>query len=142
LYYKNPVEDAQINLRLMDVQFFLLFIRNYFIIFFFQCACLDSPKAQLNEGIMITEYVTNLAEQMSVPVSKVVAKDGTKLGCLGVHLLNISSNGEIVSTLVYQADFEALQNNTHSDRLELRVRVALDRLKNMLRPANSKPLPS
>ena len=78
---------------------------------------------------MIKSYVTNLAKQMNVPLSKVSTEEGGKVGCLGVHILNVSHNNHVASALLYQSDFENIQNNEHCDRLETKVRLALDRLK-------------
>lgn len=83
---------------------------------------------------MITEYVTDLAGQMSIPLTRVSTVEGSKVGCLDVHLLNMSSKGKTVSALVYKSELDEIQNGIQSERLELKVRSALGRLKIMLEP--------
>ncbi|MFZ4858245.1 MAG: hypothetical protein ACOYL3_17795 [Desulfuromonadaceae bacterium] len=78
---------------------------------------------------MIKSYVTDLAKQMNVPLSTVSTEEGDKLGCLGVHMLNMSYDGKVTSALIYQSEFDSILNNEQCDRLELKVRIALDRLK-------------
>lgn len=83
---------------------------------------------------MITAYVKDIAIQMNVPVTGVTTVEGSKVGCLDVHLLNISSKGKVVSVLLYQKELDELQNGVHSDRLEVKVGSALIRLRMQLQP--------
>lgn len=83
---------------------------------------------------MISKYVHDIAMQMNIPVSRVTTVEGSKVGCLNVHLLNISSKGKVVSTLMYQKEFDDLQSNVQSDRLEVKVRSALIRLQMQIQP--------
>ena len=83
---------------------------------------------------MIEKYVSDIAIQMGMKLSKVSLVDGRPLGCLDVYLLNISTKERIVSALIFQADLENLEKGICSDRLEVRMRSALSRLKLLLEP--------
>ena len=83
---------------------------------------------------MITKYVSDIAAQMGMKLSKVSLVDGRPLGCLDVYLLNMSAKERIVSALIFQADLENLEKGISSDRLEVRMRAALQRLKRLLEP--------
>ncbi len=81
---------------------------------------------------MIKEYTTDLAKQMNIPLSKVTIDDGSTLGCLGVHLLNVYYGGKVASTLIFQSELDNFLNCIYSDRLELNVRSALERLQKLV----------
>jgi hypothetical protein len=83
---------------------------------------------------MVTEFVNDIARQMNIPVSGVTIIEGSKAGCLGVYLLNISFKDKVVNALMYQKELDDLQKNVHSDRLEIKVRSALIRLQMQLAP--------
>ena len=83
---------------------------------------------------MFQEYVTDLANQAGIKLSHVSLVSGQSLGCLDVYLLNISSKGHKVNTLIFQADVDNMKKGIHCDRLEIRMRTALSRLKLLLEP--------
>lgn len=83
---------------------------------------------------MIKEYAAKLAEQTGVRLSRVSVVEGRRVGCLDVHLLHISSDGQLVSALVYQSELDELQNHSSCERLELKIMNALSRLKTRLEP--------
>jgi hypothetical protein len=80
---------------------------------------------------MIKEYVSDIAKQMGIKLSRVSLVDGKPLGCIGVHLLIISTKGRTVDTLLFQDDLENLEKGFNCDHLEVRIRIALLRLKRM-----------
>lgn len=77
---------------------------------------------------MIQEYVYNIAAQLNMQLSQVSVVEGRGVGCLDVHLLNVASNGRLVSVLVYQPELDKLQNGGSCERLESRIRSALSGL--------------
>jgi hypothetical protein len=81
--------------------------------------------------MMIRAYVADIAKQknMLLPSLKVLTVDGNKLGCLGAHLLNISCDDGETSVLLFQTDLDNILNNVPCDCLEIKIRLALDRLK-------------
>jgi hypothetical protein len=83
---------------------------------------------------MIEEYIADTATHMGIKLSKQYIVEGRRVGCLGVHLLNLACDEQIVSTLVYQTELDNLQDGTYSDRLETKIRSALSQLKRMLEP--------
>jgi hypothetical protein len=74
---------------------------------------------------LIQEYVRDIAAQMKIQVSKVSVVEGRKVGCLDVHLLNVTSGDRLVSVLVYQSELDKLQIGERCERLESRIRTAL-----------------
>jgi hypothetical protein len=78
---------------------------------------------------MITTYVRDLALQAGVHLSKISIVEGKAVGCLDSYLIHITSNEQLVSSLVYQHDVDNLHNGRPCDRLNLRIRNALNRLK-------------
>ena len=83
---------------------------------------------------MIKEYVSDIASQIGIKLSRVSLVDGRPLGCLGVHLLLMSAKGQRVDVLVFQDDLENMEKGYSCDKLEVGVRMALLRLKNMPGP--------
>lgn len=81
---------------------------------------------------MIKEYVSDIALQMGITISRIALAESNSLGCVDAQLLNISSQGHIVGTIVYKADLEKLIEEVDCDRLEVRIRSALSRLKILL----------
>jgi hypothetical protein len=77
---------------------------------------------------MIKEYATSLAEQMGIQLSRVSVIDGKLLGCRDSHLLQLYSDDQMESALVYQREIEALHEGISRERLEFRIRTALSRL--------------
>jgi translation initiation factor 6 (eIF-6) len=86
------------------------------------------------EQTIIDEFTRDLATQLGIRISSVRVVEGKAVGCLDSYLLNISSDGNIVSALVYQTEMEDLANGLPCNRLELKIRSALSRLKMMLEP--------
>jgi hypothetical protein len=79
---------------------------------------------------MIEKYVYNLADQMGIQLSEVSLTDGSNLGCKDVHMLNISTDEALVSTLLFRLDILALENGNECPGLELKMRKTLLRLQN------------
>lgn len=81
---------------------------------------------------MIQSYVTDLALQDGFPTVDVSVLEGARIGCLDVYLITIISKGQKVSSLVYQSDFNCLRDGEDCERLEVRIKSALQRLKLLL----------
>ena len=77
---------------------------------------------------MIQDYVHDIAAQMKIQLSQLSVVDGCNVGCLDVHLLNLTSNGHQQSALVYQSELDKIQIGECCERLELRIRSALSHL--------------
>ncbi len=88
---------------------------------------------------MIKKYVSNIAVQIGLELSKISLVDGQTLGCRDTHLLSMSIKERIVSTIIYQSDLENLVKGIGCDRLEIRIRMALSRLQLLvdLKPQNT-----
>ncbi len=83
---------------------------------------------------MIREYTADIAKQMKIKLSDISIVAGEAVGCLDVHLLKLSS-GEFVScVLVHKLDMDDLQRGLSCERLEIKIRTALERLQLMLTP--------
>ena len=78
--------------------------------------------------MLIKGYVTDIALQTGMKLSKVSLVDGRTLGCRDLSLLNISSMGCIASALIYPADLRGLESGVVCGPLELRIRAAVSRL--------------
>jgi hypothetical protein len=83
---------------------------------------------------MIQAYVHDIAAQMKMQLSQISVIEGCNVGCLDVHLLNLSLNGHQQSALVYQSEMDKLQNGECCERLELRIRSTLAHLQMKLEP--------
>ena len=81
---------------------------------------------------MIQDLAHNLAADMGVTLTRVAIVDGTRLGCLDVHLLHLSSGRHLSSALIHQAEIDNLHKGDHTGRLETKIRDALSRLKELL----------
>ena len=85
---------------------------------------------------MIESFTSDFAKQMGVPLSGLSVVDGNLVGCYDVFLLHIDSHEKRVSTLIYKAELEAAKEKLCSDRLELKIRSALERLSLMINDHN------
>jgi hypothetical protein len=85
----------------------------------------------------IKVFSADIADQMGIQLSKIAFVEGNKVGCLDIHLLNLSTKGKLVSVLAYQSDVDNLLSGKSNDRLETKIRTALSRLKIMLEPPQS-----
>jgi hypothetical protein len=83
---------------------------------------------------MIKEYVSDIAEQMGISSVEVSLVEGSTVGCVDTHLLQISFKNQMVSALVYQSELDNLLKGIKSDRLDLKIRAALERLKIQIAP--------
>ena len=83
---------------------------------------------------MIKEYVSDIASQMGIMLTKVSLVDGQPVGCSDACIISISVRGHSVDALVYVAEIVNLENGVSCDRLEQRVRSALSRLQILLEP--------
>jgi hypothetical protein len=83
---------------------------------------------------VIEEYITDLALQMGIKISKVSVVDGKTVGCSDAYLLRLYSKGKIVNALLYEAEINDINDKVQNDRLEIRIRSALSRLSLMLEP--------
>jgi hypothetical protein len=77
---------------------------------------------------MIQDYVHEIAAQMKVQLSRIAVVEGCNVGCLDVHLLNLTSNGHQQSALVYQSEMDKIQIGECCERLEVRIRSSLSHL--------------
>jgi hypothetical protein len=78
--------------------------------------------------IILKEYVAYIAAPKGITISRVSMVEGRNVGCVDTHLLNITSEGQTVSVLVYQSDLDILENGLSCDRLEFKIRAALSKL--------------
>jgi len=83
---------------------------------------------------LIQKYVQDIAAQMKIQVSQVSIIEGRNVGCLDVHLLNVTSGDRLVSVLVYQSELDKLQIGANCERLESRIRSALSGLQALSEP--------
>ena len=74
---------------------------------------------------MIQDYVHDIAAQMKIQLSQLSVVEGCNVGCLDVHLLNLTSNGHQQGALVYQSELDKIQIGESCEQLELRIRSAL-----------------
>ena len=81
---------------------------------------------------MIQNLAHNLAADMGVTLTRVSIVDGTRLGCLDVHLLHLASGRHLSSALIHQAEIDNLHKGDYTGRLETKIRDALTRLKELL----------
>jgi hypothetical protein len=77
---------------------------------------------------MIQKYVEEIALQMGIKLSRISVVEGRKVGCIDMHLLNLSADGHSVSTLLYQSELDEMQSGLPCLRLEIKIRAALSRL--------------
>jgi hypothetical protein len=83
---------------------------------------------------MIREYVTDMATQAGVRITTVSVVEGHLVGCLDTHLLHLTTDGQLVSTLIYQTEIDNLQKGLPTERLDLKIKAALSHLQMLLEP--------
>jgi hypothetical protein len=83
---------------------------------------------------MLKEYVSDIARQMSISPEEVLLVKSSTVGCVDTHLLKISFKSQTVSALVYQSELDTLLIGIQNERLDLKVRGALERLKIQIAP--------
>jgi hypothetical protein len=89
-------------------------------------------KYSLGEKMMmIHDYAADIASQMGIQKLKVTITNGSRLGCRDMHLVSFVSNTHLVSELIHHSELDHLRNGIVSDRIEMKIRSALDRLKSL-----------
>lgn len=83
---------------------------------------------------MVVTYVSDLAAQMGIKLSRVSLIEGKLVGCRDTHSLMMSSKGCSVCTIIYQSDLEHLREGNECIRLEGSIREKLARLQMMIEP--------
>jgi len=83
---------------------------------------------------MIQGYVSDLAKQTGTQLTGVRFVEGRTVGCLDVHLLHLVHDENLVSTLVYQSELDALHSGSCCKRLDMKIRTALTRLQALTEP--------
>jgi hypothetical protein len=78
---------------------------------------------------MLKEYVFDIARQMGISSEEVSLVKSSTVGCVDTHLLKISFKNHTVSALVYRSELDNLLKGIKGDRLNLKVKAALERLK-------------
>lgn len=81
---------------------------------------------------MIQKYVTEVADQMGIPLSSVSVIEGRDIGYFDVYLLHLGIEEQLVSTLVHQPELDKLQSGSCCEQLETKIRSALSRLQTLL----------
>jgi len=77
---------------------------------------------------MICKFADDLATQAGIKLSRVSVVEGRRVGCLDAYLLNLVSDGQLVSALMYQSELDELHSDSCCERLESKIRTALSRL--------------
>ena len=83
---------------------------------------------------MIEKHAADLAAQMGINLTRVSFFDGKLSGSPDFHLLQMHSNGQTESAIIFQLELEDLQKGITSNILETRLRKALSRLQAQLDP--------
>lgn len=82
--------------------------------------------------MMIHDYAADIASQMGIQKLSVSVTNGIRLGCMDMHLVSFVSNGQSVSELIHHSEMDHLRNGIVSDRIEMKIRSSLLRLKSLL----------
>lgn len=83
---------------------------------------------------MIREYATDIASQMGIQLSDVSIVEGRRVGCSDVHLVHMTADSHTVSVLVYSTELDNLKSGCVCERLEMKIKSALNRLQLLLEP--------
>jgi hypothetical protein len=78
---------------------------------------------------MIEENASDIASQMGITLSKVSLVNGHSIGCKDAYLLNMFTHGYKACSILSRADLSELEKGFSSDRLEVKIRTTLARLK-------------
>lgn len=78
---------------------------------------------------MIEEYVSDIATEMGIPLPEISVISGRDTGAFRVYILNLGTEHNQVSALVHQSEINELQDGSSCERLELKIRSVLARLK-------------
>ena len=81
---------------------------------------------------MIQKYVTEVADQMGIPLSRVSVVEGRDIGYFDVYLLHLGIEEQLVSAVVHQPELDELQSGSCCEQLETKIRSALSRLQTLL----------
>ena len=77
---------------------------------------------------MIKDVVSTIAAKMGIQLAEITVVDGLTVGCLNTFLVNIATESQMVSTLVYQSELEEILTDFCYDHLEVKISSALSRL--------------
>lgn len=82
---------------------------------------------------MIKEYVSDLANQIGIKLTKVSITGGLTVACED-YRLEIASKSHVVNTMIHKSELDSIEKGSCSGFLELKIRAALDRLSMQLTP--------
>ncbi len=82
---------------------------------------------------MIKDYVSDLASQMGIKLTKVSLSGGLAVACVD-YRLEIASKSHVVSAMIHQSELDSIEKGVCSGFLELKIRAALERLSMQLAP--------
>lgn len=78
---------------------------------------------------MIEEYVSGIAAEMGISLPAISVVSGRDTGAFRVYILNLGTQHTQVTALVHQSEINELQEGSSCERLELKIRSVLARLK-------------
>ena len=81
---------------------------------------------------MIKKLVSEIAAEMSVPLSAIQLIDGRRLGINGSYFLKMTVNSAIASTILHQHHLMEMSGGAASERAGHEIRNALCRLQTLL----------
>ena len=81
---------------------------------------------------MIHDYAADIASQIGIQKLRVSVTNGIRLGCRDMHLVDFMTRGKLVSELLHHSELELMRSGVVNERVEQKIRSALERLKLML----------
>jgi len=85
----------------------------------------DGHEKQRHFTKWLNKMVSDVAHEMGISLTKVQYVDGRRLGCRDAHLLKITAQGNLVSTIIHNGEFRTDAGPDYSERARCRIRDVL-----------------
>ena len=85
----------------------------------------DAEKQHLIFTKWLSKLINEVAGEMGMTLTKVQIVDGRRLGCRDAHLIKISADGNLTSTIIHECEFDAHAGQSCSERTKNKIRTAI-----------------
>lgn len=86
-------------------------------------------KQQRHFTKWLNKLVSDVASELGISLTKIQYVDGRRLGCRDAHLLKVGADGNLVSTIIHEAEFGMNEGPGHTEQARCKIRGLLAKLR-------------
>lgn len=87
----------------------------------------DKQQRQFTKWL--NKLVSDVADEMGITLTKIQYIDGRRLGCKDAHLLKLGVDGNLVSTIIHEAELALDAGMDRTERAKCKIRGLLAKLR-------------